>query len=182
MEFISLQEAADLTGKNIMTIRRLTKKPGSKTYAKLDMAENKWYIDKGYLFTKYPSIQPIHTETIHDTGQPLQNDKAEPIQEVKADNYINVQDIIQNVEVLYKQRVQGLEDQLADMRKTKEAHEKTISDQSETIKMQSFNIQSLIKENQMLLQAKQEPEDQNRNIPPESEQSEPLKRKRWWQW
>ena len=57
MEFISLQEAADLTGKNIMTIRRLTKKPGSKPYTKLDATENKWYIDKSYLFTKYPSIQ-----------------------------------------------------------------------------------------------------------------------------
>ena len=80
---------------------------------------------------------------------------------------------------MYKQRVQGLEDQLADMRKTKEAHEKMISDQSETIKMQSFNIQSLIKENQMLLQAKQEPETQKEN---EHLESEPLKKKRWWQW
>jgi hypothetical protein len=96
MDYVSLQEAARLTGKSEMTIRRLTKKPGGKPNTRLD--DGKILVNKEWLYKHYPPIQaeplseqkespPIQEpiQPIQEPIQPIQNAYTELIQELKAD-------------------------------------------------------------------------------------------------
>lgn len=61
MNYITLKEAAKVTGLNEMTIRRLCKKADSKPYIRLKKGKNGslYTIQTNYLFDKYPPRQAL---------------------------------------------------------------------------------------------------------------------------
>lgn len=69
MSYITLKQAAEATGLNEVTIRRLCKKPESKPYINFKKAKNglMYTIQTNYLFDVYPPIkqepEPVYTKS-----------------------------------------------------------------------------------------------------------------------
>lgn len=112
MDFITLAEAATLTGKTLITIRRLAKKPNSKPYVKLE--DGKLYINESYLLSKYPAMsnqqdtQPTHINPDQTTQQTTQN---EPKMSTQQGN-LDTQMLIQALKDQYEGRIQDLKEAL----------------------------------------------------------------------
>jgi len=82
MSYITLKQAAEATGLNEVTIRRLCKKPESKPYINLKKAKNgfMYTIQTNYLFDVYPPIKQEH-EPVYTKGDiDYSSDDIEPIQ------------------------------------------------------------------------------------------------------
>ena len=82
MNYISIKEASETTGKSEKTIRRLINKSESKAF--VDKSDNKIIIDVNYLFSIYPPIKKVKKETRqkldigkNEPGHVLDIDKSE---------------------------------------------------------------------------------------------------------
>lgn len=79
MNYISIKEASETTGKSEKTIRRLINKSESRAF--IDKNDNKIIIDVNYLFSIYPPIKRVKKES----RQKLDMDKNEPGQVLDID-------------------------------------------------------------------------------------------------
>ena len=180
MDFITLAEAAALTGKTLITIRRLAKKPISKEFTKLK--EGRLYIDKGYLLSKYPSLstqestqeptQPTHTTPEQTTQKSTHN---EPKMSTQPGD-LDTQMLIKALKEQYESRIQDLKEAL------------------KTSQLENERISTLFNQHQQLemarvtkLPAKSDnyPEaDQVEQAAPEQPGAEvepqPEQRRKWW--
>lgn len=175
MDFITISEAATLTGKTIITIRRLIKKPTSKSYVKLE--EGKLYIDKEYVISKYSQVttqeaaQSTHPKSSKSTQQPDQ---------------LDTQLLIQALKEQYENRIQDLKEALQS-KEREITRISTLFDQQQKLEMARTSLLPARKNEYQ--EAKTVDQEQKLpDEPPISEQSpleEPApaeKKRRWWQW
>jgi hypothetical protein len=190
MDFITLAEAANLTGKTLITIRRLAKKPTSKPYVKLE--EGKLYIDKDYVLSRYsPMSTHMHTQPTQigpelSTQEPTQNKQEKTTQQPDLDTQM----LIHALKEQYESRIQDLKEALQSKEKEIERIS-TLFNQHQQLEMARVSKLPAKINNYPEAEAVEDQPTPPASEPPLSAESipdpmtqaapEPPKKKRWWQ-
>lgn len=187
MNFITLAEAANLTGKTLITIRRLSKKPSSKIYVKLE--EGKLYIDKDYVLSRYSPMstrvhtQPTQIEPELSTQAPTQNKQKKSPQQPDLDTQM----LIHTLKEQYESRIQDLKEALQSKEKEIERIS-TLFNQHQQLEMARVSKLPAKTNNYPEAEALEDQPTPPTSKPPLSVESipEPLesdpgpKKKKWW--
>jgi len=173
MNFITISEAATLTGKTLITIRRLTKKPTSKSYVKLE--EGKLYIDKEHVLSIYNHV------TTQEATQPTQPKSEKRTQQ---HNPLDTHLLIQSLKEQYENRIQDLKEALQN--KEKEIERISILfDQQQKIEMARASMLPA-RTNDYQEAETVNLEQKLTTEPPisaqETQEAPSEKKRRWWQW
>lgn len=163
MAYLSLKQAAEITGKSERTIRRLCNAPKSKNFVTYE--DGKLLVDANYLEQNYPMTKTpkaVNHDTIeHSQRHDMDSQNVKPMSHTQSLDNLAHKVAMLELELKYKDELFHKVTMEKDLRI--EALERSLLLLGEGVKKETISSQER--------QPDQSPQEQ-----------EPAKKKRWWQW